>query len=95
MINESDRRFLEEVPGRDKLKALLAARKQTLTDFAKKHGHWVQDVSLCLKGAQPLPVIRDSLASELELPRSEIDRLIDGGEKGNDQEAALVAPEED
>lgn len=77
-INEIDRQVLAALPGRDKLKALLTARGLGLKGFAKKHGVWVQEVSICLRGERPLPEIRDLIAGELELPRRTVDELIDG-----------------
>lgn len=77
-INEVDRVVLASLTGADKLKALLADRGLGLKDFAKKHGEWVQDVSLCIRGQREMPDIRDKLAAELEMDRSAIDRLIDG-----------------
>lgn len=81
-INELDRRVLGVLSGGDKLKALLKDRGLSLTDFGRKHNHWVSDVSRCLNGHQPLPEIRDSIAAELGWKRDEVDRLIDEPTKG-------------
>lgn len=77
-INELDRQVLAALPGRAKLKALLAGRGLGLKDFAKKHGVWVQEVSFCIRGERPHPEIRDLIAAELELDRATVDMLIDG-----------------
>lgn len=77
-INEIDRQVLATLSGREKLKALLAARGLGLKDFARKHGFWVQEVSFCIRGERPLPEIREKIAEEIELDRSAVDELIDG-----------------
>lgn len=77
-INDIDRRVLATLTGRDRLKALLGERGFTLRAFAEKHNLWVENVSRCLSGERSLPEIRDAIASELELDRSTVDRLIDG-----------------
>lgn len=80
-INDLDRKVLEQLDGRDKIKALLKARGLQLKDFAEKYNLWVMNVSRCLSGERPLPEIRDHLAGELEMARKDIDRLIDGDPK--------------
>lgn len=77
-INDTDRRVLDAMSGRDKIKALLSERGMTLRAFAEKHNHWVEHVSRCLAGDRPFQEIRDALAHELEMERAEIDALIDG-----------------
>jgi hypothetical protein len=75
-INEIDKRILRTLTGRDRIKALLAERDLTLKSFAAKHNEWVENVSRCISGDRPLPVIRDKLAHELELTRDQVDALI-------------------
>lgn len=82
-INDIDRRVLGVLSGGEKIKALLRDQGLSLTDFGRKHNHWVSDVSRCLGGKQPLPEIRDSLAGELGWSRADVDSLID-----NDRAAA-------
>lgn len=77
-INDIDRQVLATLRGADKIKALLTARGENLTTFARKHGEWVENVSACIRGQRPLSEIRDKLAAELEMDRTAIDRLIDG-----------------
>lgn len=77
-INEIDLRVLGALKGRDKLKALLAGRGLTLTEFAEKHNVWVENVSRCIAGERPLPEVREKLAAELGIDRATIDHLIDG-----------------
>lgn len=76
-INEVDREVLQALSGGEKAKALLKARGMTLTDFARKYNHWVEDVSRCLGGSQPLPDVRDSLALEFGWQRLQVDQLLD------------------
>ena len=76
-INDLDRRVLDVLDGRDKLKALLRERGLSVGDFARKHNYWVESVSRCLSGERPYPEIRDSLAADLGLSRAEVDDLID------------------
>lgn len=80
-INELDKRVLDAMGGREKLKLLLGERGLTLKQFAEKHNEWVENVSRCISGERPLPEIRDKLAAELEVDRSVIDELIDGPAK--------------
>lgn len=77
-INEIDREVLAALPGSEKIKALLSKRGLSLKEFGGKHGEWPEMVSDCIRGARPLPEIREKLASELELSRAVIDELIDG-----------------
>lgn len=76
-INEMDREILEALSGGEKVKALLRVRGMSLTDFARKHNHWVEDVSRCLGGSQPHPGVRDSLATELGWTRDQVDLVLD------------------
>jgi hypothetical protein len=76
-INDLDRRVLGVLDGRDKLKALLREKGLSISDFARTHNYWTENVSRCLSGERPLPEIRDSLAAELGLSRPEVDDLID------------------
>lgn len=75
-INEVDREVLRSLSGGEKAKALLRARGLSLTDFARKYNHWVEDVSRCFAGDQPLHKIRDSLALELGWTRDQVDELL-------------------
>lgn len=77
-INEIDQRVIAALPGSEKIKALLAERGLSLKEFAGKHAEWPEMVSDCIRGARPLPEIREKLATELDLPRTTIDQLIDG-----------------
>lgn len=77
-INEIDRRVLGSLSGGEKIKALLSERGLNLSQFAQKHGLWVQEVSYCIRGDRPNPEIREKLAVELELDRATIDELLDG-----------------
>jgi hypothetical protein len=76
-INDLDRRVINVLDGRDKLKALLREGGLSISDFARKHNYWTENVSRCLSGERPLPEIRDSLAAELGLDRTAVDELID------------------
>lgn len=73
-----DRRLAKELTGRAKLRALIAARYGTMQKFAQVRGLYPQQVTMTLKGDRAYPEVRDALADDLDLPRSEIDRLIDG-----------------
>ena len=75
-INALDREVLGVLSGGEKLKALLRARGLSLKDFARKHNHWVSDVSRCLTSDRALPEIRDALAAELDLTREQVDGLL-------------------
>lgn len=75
-INDIDRQVISALPGSEKIKVLLSKRGLTLKEFAGKHGEWPEMVSDCIRGARPLPEIRDKLAKELGLSRRTIDELI-------------------
>ena len=77
-FNEVERRVLGALDGRERLKVLLRDRGLQMQDFARKHGLWVEQLSMCLRGERPYAEIRDALATELELSRETIDALIDG-----------------
>lgn len=76
-INEIDRQVIAALPGSEKIKALLSKRGLSLKEFAGKHAEWPEMVSDCIRGARPLPEIREKLATELGLSRATIDQLID------------------
>ncbi len=77
-INEIDQRVLAALPGSEKIKTLLGEKGLSLKEFAGKSAEWPEMVSDCIRGARPLPEIREKLAAELSLPRAAIDELIDG-----------------
>ena len=92
-INELDRRVLRALPGREKIKALLSKKGMNLTAFAEAHNEWVEKVSMCIRGERPYPEIREKIARELELDRSEIDHLIDGEKAATETRERVLAGE--
>lgn len=78
-VNEVDARVLGAMSGAERIRMLLReAGFKTLTDFAFKVRTHAQTVSYCINGDREYPEIRDALAKELGLTRSEIDEMIDG-----------------
>jgi hypothetical protein len=75
-INEVDREVLGVLSGGEKAKALLRSKGLSLKEFARKHNHWVSDVSRCLSGEREFSEIRDALAAELGWTREQVDELI-------------------
>lgn len=75
-----DRRLATELSGADKLSALLRARGYSLASYARARGFWPEQVKMALYGMRPYPEVRDALAADLDIPRDEIDRLIDEGQ---------------
>lgn len=73
-----DKRLARDLSGPDKLRALLRARYRTMQRFAQAHGLYPQQVTMTLDGDRAYPEVRDALAKDLDLPRAEIDWLIDG-----------------
>lgn len=73
-----DRRLSSELSGSEKIAALLKARGFTFASFARERGFWPEQVKFAVYGTRRYPEIRDALAAALDLPRAEIDRLIDG-----------------
>ena len=72
-----DERLVRELSGSAKLAALLRARGYSYERFAQEYGFWPAQVKLCVYGARAYPAVRDILAEALELPRDEIDYLLD------------------
>lgn len=72
-----DERLANELSGREKLAALLRARGYTYQRYAKERGFWPEQVKMTIYGTRPYAEIRDALAEDLEIPRTEIDRLIE------------------
>lgn len=78
-MNEVDKQVLEGLTGAERVKALLRrAGFESYRDFGIAIGRSIEEVSMCLNGRRPYGEIRDRLAERLDLPRDEIDRLIDG-----------------
>lgn len=72
-----DERLVSKLSGSAKIAALLKAHGYSYKSFAQDHGFWPAQVKLCVYGARPYPTIRDVLATALDVPRDEIDRLLD------------------
>ena len=82
-----DERLVRELSGSAKLVALLRAHGYSYQRFAQDYGFWPTQVKLCVYGARPYPAVRDALAKVLELPREELDHLL------NDPKAPEEAPD--
>lgn len=76
-----DHRLARDLTGPDKLRALIKARYRTIQRFAQAHSLYPQQVTMTLDGDRAYPEVRGALAAALDLPRAEIDQLIDGGAK--------------
>lgn len=74
-----DQRLAKVMSGPDKLWALLRSAGHTYTSFAKKHGMWPGHVRSTFHGDRLGADVREALTTELNLPREEIDRLLDEG----------------
>lgn len=55
----------------------LALQPMTLVEFAAKYGWPKADVTLCIRGHRYAEKVRAALAEHLDVPRHEIDRLLD------------------
>jgi lambda repressor-like predicted transcriptional regulator len=71
-----NRLLVEELPGPQKIAALLKARGFTLASYARSRGFWPEMLKQVLRGERPNPEVRDALATDLGLPREEIDVLL-------------------
>ena len=71
-----DERLVRELSGSAKLVALLRAHGYSYQRFAQQYGFLPPQVKLCVYGARPYPAVRDALAKVLELPRDELDHLL-------------------
>lgn len=60
--------------------AVFRTLGQTQSAWAEDHGVRQSEVSMCLGGypERPYGAIRDALCDDLGIPRSDLDRLIDG-----------------
>jgi hypothetical protein len=76
-----DERVTRTLSGRDKLTILLTRTYGTLEAWADRHpgliAHPVQ-VNHCLANRRPYPKIRKAIADDLEIPREQVDQLIEG-----------------
>jgi lambda repressor-like predicted transcriptional regulator len=70
-------RLVTELSGPAKIAALLKAHGYTFQRLAHEHGFWPTQVKLCVYGDRPYPAIREVLAQVLDLPREEIDHLLE------------------
>lgn len=76
-INAIDRRVLDAMGGEDRIRLLLKdAGYDTLRSFAKEHGVYLEEVSMCLRRRREYPEVRDAMAEVLRLTREQIDELI-------------------
>lgn len=73
-----DARLATELPGRAKLRALIVARGTSVQGWARSHGFYPEQVHMTLSGARAYPEVRDAIAGDFDIPRAEVDRLIDG-----------------
>jgi hypothetical protein len=69
---------LTELSGRAKLKALIDALFGGWSGYARHRSVWPEHVRNAVNGLHKAEAIRQFLAEDLDLDRSEIDRLIDG-----------------
>lgn len=74
----ADRIIREELGGRQKLHAVLKAKGYTYQSYAQYRSLWPEQVKHTVYGIRPNPEIRQMFSEDLGIPRSEIDRLIDG-----------------
>jgi lambda repressor-like predicted transcriptional regulator len=72
-----DDRLARELSGSAKIAALLKAHGYTYQRLAQEHGFWPAQVKLCIYGNRAYPAVRNILAQVLDLPRAEIDSLLD------------------
>lgn len=75
-----DERLVTRLSGPAKLAALIRAQGYTFQRLASEHGLWATQVKLCVYGERPYPAVREILSRVLDLPREEIDWLLDRSE---------------
>lgn len=67
---------LTALPGPDKIRVVLFARCGSVRAWAQGKGIHAEQAYLTLSGSRLGTHVRDALAEELDLPREEIDRLL-------------------
>jgi hypothetical protein len=72
-----DRRLASALSGNDKLRALIVASDGSISRWAVNRAIIPEQVFFCLSGRRPYPEIRDRIATDLGIPREDVDRLID------------------
>lgn len=72
---------LLSLPGPAKLRTAIIARFGSLRAYAGLRGFWPEHLSGMFKGARYAGTIRDSIAGDLEIERSEVDELLSQGEE--------------
>lgn len=72
-----DKRVAETLQGRQKLRALVVARSATIQKWAQSHGFYPEQVHRTLSGERAYPEVREAMASDFDIPRAEIDLLLD------------------
>lgn len=77
-----DERLARELSGPAKIAALLKALGYSYERLAREYGFWPTEVKLCVYGDRRYPAVRDVLAQVLNLPRAEIDRLLEPPKRG-------------
>ena len=73
-----DELIAAEMSPRDKLRALIVSRAGSVQAWAGSRGLFPQQVTHTLSGERGYPHIRDAIAADFDLPRDEVDFLIDG-----------------
>jgi len=63
--------------GREKLRALVVNRNGTIQGWAQSHGLYPAQVHMTLSGTREYPEVRERLAADFDIPRDEIDALLD------------------
>jgi hypothetical protein len=72
-----DRQLSQGLSGQDKLRTLMKVRSGSVSRWAVDQGFIPEQVFMATAGVRPYPLIRDAIASDLDLDRAEVDRLID------------------
>ena len=72
-----DGRLARELSGSAKVAALLKASGFSYARLARDQALSVVEVKLCVYGRRRYPKVREVLARVLDLPRAEVDRLLD------------------
>lgn len=72
-----DRQLVRALTGDEKIRALMAARAGSVSRWAVNEGFIPEQVFMALSGRRPYPEIRERIAARFDLPRAEVDRLLD------------------
>lgn len=72
-----DSRLTEGLSGMEKIRTLMKKRSGSVSRWAVDQGFIPEQVWMCTSGVRTYPEIRDRIAADFDIPREEVDALLD------------------